>query len=111
MAHGLVSEGDEPMSEMNLIPLIDIALTLLIIMMVTTAFVRHPGVALKLPETVTREGTPETKKDLTVVVSADGNLYVDGQKREMPDIQTQLRSVAATDKEARILVKGDRQVE
>ena len=61
--HGGHSSEDEPMAEMNMIPLIDIALTLLIIMMVTTAFVRKPGVSLKLPETATHEGAPEMSKD------------------------------------------------
>lgn len=103
-------QEDEPMAEMNLIPLIDIALTLLIIMMVTTAFIKHPGVSLKLPETATREGAPETNKDLTIFVTVDGSLYVDGTKRTAPDVQARLRSIAIRDKEARVLVKGDRDV-
>jgi biopolymer transport protein ExbD len=103
-------QDDEPMAEMNLIPLIDIALTLLIIMMVTTAFIKHPGVTLKLPETATREGAPETNKDLTIFITADGSLFVDGTKRSVPDIQSRLRSIAIRDKEARVLVKGDRDV-
>lgn len=103
-------QDDEPMAEMNLIPLIDIALTLLIIMMVTTAFIKHPGVSLKLPETTTREGAPETNKDLTIFVTADGSLFVDGSKRTPPDVQARLRSIAIRDKEARVLVKGDRDV-
>jgi len=101
---------DEPMAEMNLIPLIDVALTLLIIMMVTTAFIKHPGVSLKLPETATREGAPETNKDLTIFVTADGSLFVDGTKRTAPDVQARLRTIAIRDKEARVLVKGDRDV-
>lgn len=99
---------DEPMAEMNLIPLIDIALTLLIIMMVTTAFVHKPGVSLKLPETKTREGAPETKKDLTIVVTADGSYYLDAQKQTREQLQARLAVVAQANKQARILVKGDR---
>src|SRR5262249_17461978 len=108
--HGGHRHEDEPMAEMNLIPLIDIALTLLIIMMVTTAFIKHPGVSLKLPETATREGAPETNKDLTIFVTAVGDLFVDGTKRSIPDIQGRLRSIAIRDKEARVLVKGDKDV-
>src|SRR5205809_5399476 len=94
-------QDDEPMAEMNLIPLIDIALTLLIIMMVTTAFIRHPGVSLKLPETATREGAPETKRGYTVVIASDGRLFVDGTPREPAVIQAELKGVAARNKEAR----------
>src|SRR5256714_13618144 len=108
--HGIHALDDEPMADMNMIPLIDIALTLLIIMMVTTAFIRHPGVSLKLPETATREGAPETKKDLTVVVASDGGIYMDGSRHTPAELQDQLRQTAARDKQARILVKGDRDV-
>ncbi len=111
MAHGIHDDSDEPMAEMNMIPLIDIALTLLIILMVTTAFIKHPGVALKLPETATREGTPETNKDLTINVTADGKMYLDGKEQTTDQVQSHLRGIAATNKEARILVKGDRNVQ
>lgn len=108
--HAHIASEDEPMADMNLIPLIDIALTLLIIMMVTTVFVKHPGVSLKLPETATREGAPETKKDLTIVVAATGDMYVDAVKQTPDQLQARLRDEAArTNKQARVLVKGDRE--
>jgi biopolymer transport protein ExbD len=105
--HGGSLTEDEPMAEMNLIPLIDIALTLLIIMMVTTAFVRKPGVSLKLPETATHEGVPETPKDMIIVVAADGSYYVDAKKIDGPTLQVQLLTLGKRNKEARVLVKGD----
>src|SRR5438105_15146992 len=99
---------DEPMAEMNFIPLIDIALTLVIILMVTTAFIRQPGVSLKLPQTVTREGTPETPKDLVVNVAANGGFYVDGKPQTREVLQTRPREVAARGLKARVLVRGYR---
>jgi biopolymer transport protein TolR len=108
--HAHIASDDEPMADMNLIPLIDIALTLLIIMMVTTVFVKHPGVSLKLPETATREGAPETKKDLTIVVASTGQLYIDAVQQTPEEIQARLHGVAAKNKDSRVLVKGDRDV-
>ena len=108
--HGVHASEDEPMADMNLIPLIDIALTLLIILMVTTAFIKQPGVSLKLPETHTREGAPETSKDTTVMVTSEGSVYVDGQVKTLEELQTHLKGVAARDKQARIMLKGDRDV-
>ncbi len=108
--HGGNNSEDEPMGEMNLIPLIDIALTLLIIMMVTTAFVRKPGVSLKLPETQTREGAPEMSKDLSVAITSNGTLYLDGQPQTDEQVQARLRLVAQANKEARVLIKGDQNV-
>ena len=108
--HGSHASEDEPMAEMNFIPLIDIALTLVIILMVTTVFIKHPGISLKLPETVTREGAPEKPKDVVVAVMSDGNLFLDGQKATDAAVQGRLVAVAARDPKARVLVKGDRQV-
>jgi biopolymer transport protein ExbD len=115
--HSGHSSEDEPMAEMNLIPLIDIALTLLIIMMVTTAFVRKPGVSLKLPETVTREGAAEMSKDLIVYIDSKGALFMNG--RPVSDAEVQSRLIAAmTDtrnpavkKDQRLLIKADRAVQ
>jgi biopolymer transport protein ExbD len=108
--HGSRAADDEPMAEMNFIPLIDIALTLVIILMVTTAFIKQPGVNLRLPETATREGTPETPKDMVVAIAADGSIYLDGARQTPQEVQGRLRTLAVKNKEARVMIKGDREV-
>lgn len=108
--HVGVDAEDEPIAAMNFIPLIDIALTLVIILMVTTAFIRPPGVSLKLPETSTREGAPETSKDLTIAVGRDGGLFMDGQKADAQACQARLMQLASRNKQARVLLRGDRDV-
>jgi biopolymer transport protein ExbD len=114
--HGGPLVEDEPIADINMIPMIDIALTLLIIMMVTTVFIQKPGVALKLPETVTREGAMETPKDLTIVITAEGDTYVEGMKLDAAALQARLRAIVAREKaglikEPRVLIKGDRQAQ
>ncbi|MCW3094675.1 MAG: biopolymer transporter ExbD [Chthonomonadaceae bacterium] len=108
--HGIHAEEDEPMSQMNLIPLIDIALTMLIIMMVTTVFIKKPGVNLTLPETATREGAPETQKDLTIYIGVDNKMYVDAKEQKPDQVQGLLTATAKKNKDARVLVKADRAV-
>lgn len=110
MAHGTAREDDEPMAEMNLIPMIDIALTLLIILMVTSAFIKKPGIALKLPASATREGLPETNKDLVVLIDRDGAFYVDHTRETDEALEARLARAAAANKQARVLIKGDRDV-
>jgi biopolymer transport protein ExbD len=107
---GDISSEDEPMSQMNLIPLIDIALTMLIIMMVTTVFIKKPGVNLTLPETATREGAPETTKDLTIYIGVDNKMYVDAKEQKPEQVQGLLMTTAKKNKDARVLVKADRAV-
>jgi biopolymer transport protein ExbD len=96
--------------ELNLIPLIDIALTLLIILMITSAFIKKPGVALKLPSSQTREGAPESSKDLVVVVTREGRFFVSGAPQSDAALQAQMARLAARNREARVLLKGDRSV-
>jgi len=108
--HGGHADEDEPMSQMNLIPLIDIALTMLIIMMVTTVFIKKPGVNLTLPETATREGAPETTKDLTIYLNADGKMYVNATEQTPKQVQEMLKVTAGRNKDARVMVKADRSV-
>lgn len=108
--HGDVFAEDEPIAQMNFIPLIDIALTLVIILMVTTVVIKKPGVQLRLPETRTQEGAPEAPKDLVVAIGADGKFYVDAQEQKPEQVRARLLAVAKRDRNARVLVKGDRQV-
>src|SRR5438132_14044403 len=77
--HGASRHEDDPVAHMNMIPLIDIALTLLIIMMITTTFVKQPGFALKLPESSSRQGKPETPKDIVIAINREGKFMMDGR--------------------------------
>ena len=108
--HGGHGREDEPMAEMNMVPLIDIALTLLIIMMVTSVFVRSPGFALNLPQAATRQGAPETQKDISIGVDKQGILYLDGKKRTEEEMLTILKAAYDNNHDVRVLVKGDRDV-
>jgi biopolymer transport protein ExbD len=103
-------DDDDPVVELNMIPLIDIALTLLIILMITSAFIKKPGVALKLPSSQTREGVPESNKDLVVVVTKEGRFFVDSVAQSDAALQARMAGLAARNKEARVLLKGDRSV-
>lgn len=110
MRTGSSRDDDDPVVELNLIPLIDISLTLLIILMITSAFIRKPGVALKLPSSQTREGVPESNKDLVVVITKEGRFYVGSTAQTDAMLRTRMEGLAARNKQARVLLKGDRSV-
>jgi len=108
--HRSPASEDEPMAEINMIPLIDISLTLVIILMVTTVFIHNPGFKLNLPKTVTHEGAPETPKDVTVSIAPDGHFYYNGNAETLPQLQSLLTAAAGHDKGQRVLLKGDKSV-
>ena len=72
MAFQLGEDHDSGMNEMNLIPLIDIMLVLMIIFLVT-ATVANPSVPLTLPKT-TAEIQPPPDKPITISINANGDI-------------------------------------
>jgi biopolymer transport protein ExbD len=70
------SRREEP--EINLIPLIDVMLFLLIFFVVTTTFTRNSGITLNLPEASPRP-VEEQEVPVEVVVDAQGRYYVNDQ--------------------------------
>jgi len=108
--HRSNASEDEPMAEINLIPLIDISLTLVIILMVTTVFIHNPGFKLNLPKTVTQEGAPETIKDVTIAIAPTGVYYYNGTPATLPQMQARLITVADHNMAQRVIVKPDKSI-
>src|SRR5580698_2490307 len=72
----LVSRGSRrPMSEINVVPFIDVMLVLLVIFMITTPLLTQ-GVKIELPKTEAKALPPDQKEPLIVTVDATGNYYL-----------------------------------
>ena len=98
---------EEP--EINLTPLIDVVLVLLIFFMVTTTFIRGTGLHINLPRVVESNAT-EQAKDVEVAVDAAGHYYVNGRELRDADRGTLTRAlgeVAGADRDRPILIKAD----
>ncbi len=74
MAFSLGEENDQGMTEMNLIPLIDIMLVLMIIFLVT-ATVANPSVPLSLPKTVAEVQEPP-KEPLNIYINRNNQIFI-----------------------------------
>src|SRR5260370_24975318 len=70
-------EADEGITGINVTPLVDITLVLLIIFMVTTKIVLNQTVPLDLPKAAT--GTSDVQVVFSIVLVADGRAMVDGK--------------------------------
>ena len=97
---------DEP--EINLIPLIDVMLVLLIFFVVTATFDARSVLKLELPRAT---GEPsDTSKALTVLINADGRYFVDDREVLRDDLQSlkaTLADVAGSDRERPVLLRAD----
>jgi biopolymer transport protein TolR len=113
MAGGLMGKGNgrgryKPMGEINVTPLVDVMLVLLIIFMVTAPLMTS-GVNVDLPKTDAKPVTTDAKP-ITVSVNADGKIFLGDDAVEIGDLVTQLNKLADGDMARRIYVRGDKSV-
>lgn len=100
-----------PMAEINIIPLVDITLVLLIIFMATTAFVKEAGLNMKLPAAKTTDMAAQENKDFSVALSRNGGIYLDGKATSESAVQAAMLAVAKRNPDTRVVIKGDENIE
>ncbi len=84
-------------NEINITPLTDIFLVLLIIMMVIAPMLDQQGLNLAIPDYIEKtQDTPKDNKILTVTVTADNKYYIDGQEITENDLFNTIKEKSAT---------------
>ncbi|CAN6961292.1 MULTISPECIES: ExbD/TolR family protein [Psychrobacter] len=107
MAFQLGDDDVRSMDEMNLIPLIDIMLVLMIIFLLT-ATVLNPTVPLDLPETsaALNETPPEA---IQVSIDKDAGIFWDSDPISMEELETRLQQQGATGKNPAVQLRADKE--
>ena len=105
----------KPVSEINVVPYIDVMLVLLIIFMITAPLLQQ-GVEIDLPQASANPLPPEQREPLIVSVSKTGDLYLNiGEGNDKPIDEEQLgRRVAMVMQnhpQTPVLVRGDKTVD
>ena len=96
-------------SEINVTPLVDVCLVLLIIFMVVTPMLQK-GVPVNLPVTEEPEKTPDTDKQLQISVKSDSTVYLGSTVVRKEQVQSELENIHQRTPDREIAVKGDRTV-
>ncbi|MGH7298761.1 MAG: ExbD/TolR family protein [Polyangiaceae bacterium] len=103
---GGAQEADDAITGINVTPLVDISLVLLIIFMVTTKIVLNQTVPLDLPKAAT--GTSDVQVVFSIVMAADGRTMVDGKSVPNDDAILPLaRDAAQSHPDLRAVIKAD----
>lgn len=97
-----------PMAEMNVTPLVDVMLVLLIVFMVAAPLMAA-GVPVDLPKVQAKQ-LNEQKPPIAVSIDAQGNFFVDQKSVAPEDLFSELNALSDNDKERRIHVRGDKNV-
>ena len=102
---GRRGRGHAPMSEINVTPMVDVMLVLLIIFMVAAPLLTV-GVPIDLPETQAKPMNAETQP-ITISVNKDGVIYLQETEIPLEEVVPKLTAIAKTGYEERIYVRGD----
>jgi biopolymer transport protein TolR len=98
-----------PMSEINVTPMVDVMLVLLIIFMVAAPLLQT-GIDVNLPESKGQE-IPAPKKDpVAVTVKSNGDVYIGDTQVQLDELATKLKAIAGNGYDETIFVRGDKGV-
>jgi biopolymer transport protein TolR len=95
-----------PLAEINVTPLVDVMLVLLVIFMVTAPLM-STSVNIDLPK-VAATPVNQDSEPLRVQVDSQGNVFLQDTPIETADLITKLQAIAADNKDRRIFVRGDK---
>jgi len=95
------------MGRLDIAPLIDVVLLLLIFFMLTSSFITPAGLRVDLPESSVTE--PQEKDNLVVVVSEEGELYLDDELISWGNFRVRLASNQSAGQDRVLILKADKE--
>ena len=114
MAGGLIGRGNgvkkryKPMAEINVTPLVDVMLVLLIIFMVTAPMITS-SVNVNLPN-ANAKPAPNPSKPITISINAQGQVYLADTQVELSNLVATLQAASQNNPDQVIIVRGDKDV-
>ena len=103
-----IDQSDDLQSEINVVPLVDIILVVLIIFMVTAPMIMKPSINVNLPKAASGEATTPSK--LNITVSGDGKVILDGQEATDDMITSAAQSEISKNPETQAIISADKDV-
>ena len=94
-------------AEINITPLTDIFLVLLIIFMVTSAAMVESGAKISLPQV---DSTASQPREITITVTPNNDIYVNSQMTPYEELENALRGLVSARPDIPVVLEGDREV-
>jgi biopolymer transport protein ExbD len=106
MAGGADTQEDESITGINVTPLVDITLVLLIIFMVTARYIVEKTIEVELPRAA--HGGETVQRTLAVVLTREGNLYVNGIETDDAGLVSAVQQAKAQGEEVQAIIGADK---
>ena len=108
-ARGGRRKSYKALAEINVTPLVDVMLVLLIVFMVTAPLLTS-GVKVDLPQTKANNLTQSDEKPLEITIDAEGKIYLQETALTLDELVPKLTAISQANREARIFIRSDRTV-
>lgn len=99
---------DKVFSEINITPLTDVMIVLLVIFMITAPLLNYSSIKVTLPSA--KAEPLQAQKSISVYIKADGTFYLDDQLMNMGSLETGLKYKLASNRDKVVLLYSDKQV-
>ncbi len=98
-------DDDDLVAEINVTPLVDVILVLLIIFMVTATFMKEPVIPVKLPRAASAQDAPANS--VALVLDLDGELFLNGQSTTRQQARETLKEIVTSDPATSVVLAAD----
>ena len=105
----VTDEASAVKSDINVTPLVDVCLVLLIIFMVVTPLLQA-GRPVQLPETTQPEKMPESAKQLSVAIEQDGNVFIGDKWVPQDQLLATFQDIQERTPDKQVVIKADRRL-
>ena len=108
MGGGSDSGDDDLITAINVTPLVDVVLVLLIVLMVTSSYLVSRSISVELPKAATGEAHNAT---MSISLDVDGVLYLDGKITTLAKLRMRVRKMYSQDPEVKAVISADGRVQ
>ena len=106
MAFSAGGDSGGPMAEINVTPLVDVMLVLLIIFMITAPLMSHK-VKVVLPEAMLEDSPDKADRPVTIAIQENGDIYLNDEAVDMDTLRSKLAVEAQKKPQPQVDVRAD----
>lgn len=100
-----IGAADDPITDINVTPLVDVSLVLVIIFMVTAPLFSQPIMEVTLPKAITDEG--KEQQNVTITIDPDERIAVNAKEVTKDEMKAELKLKLAENPDKVVIIRAD----